>query len=289
MAIVTRRSGVAGATHNYCHDTWEYLSMKAKAHVQGTEPVTEPLNLRRESRRFANDPLQPLVAQIGDHRSLTTHGDVGRYQRAYCSYALCLARVLGHISIGRRFQSQVRPRYGGRRGLSGRERAVSRAYRDRRAYFELDFDNYLMHSRIVLDRTIGLSRRFLHGPRLPSFTSFSDHKKFLKHHPTVIIGHESYAREMANETDWFDMPLKYLRDKFIVHSGPRHFRFLGYPSHHDLELLLVPADRAKKDEFSQTMLLRFSSRRFARDVDGFLKWYNAYALAATAPGQLTGC
>ncbi len=256
--------------------------------ILGNEPVGEPLNVQREIRRFRRDPLDPLIARLkANGGALVTHGDLGRYYRAYDFYALSLERVLRHISIGRRFQSGVRPYYGGRRALSERQRAVSRLYREQRGFFELDFENYLLHARILLDRTIGLSRRFLRGANLPSFTSFADHKRFLQQRPASLRGHHAYRRRIANRTAWFDMPLKYVRDKLVVHTPPKHFLFLGYPSHHDLEMMFIPVERGKDDEFSQATCLKFSVRRLARDIEGFLKWYNKYTLAAVEAGQLT--
>ncbi len=253
----------------------------SKRQLLGNDPVDERLNVAKETARFRRDPLEPLLTALDENGSLVVHGDTGRYYRAYDFYALCIERVLSHISIGRRFQSEVRHNYGGRRPLSKRQKEISRQYRSQRAFFELDYTNYVIHARILLDRTIGLSRRFLKGPELPSFTSFADHKKFLAKRPRALgKAHRDYVHRIVNRTSWFDMPLKMVRDKLVVHTPPKHFLMMGYPSHHDLEMLFIPADKDKKDLFSQSTILKLSVRRLARDIEDFLTWYNRYALAA---------
>ena len=93
----------------------------------------------------------------------------------------------------------------------------------------------------------------------------------------------TYVQQIVQHTDWFEMPLKFVRDKLLVHTPPRHFLFLGYPSHHDLQMTFIPAQREKSDALNGALCLRFSVRRLARDIERFLKWYNEYALA-TLPG-----
>ena len=251
----------------------------AQGAILGNAPVDSPLNTEREIQRFRRDPLEPLLNHLGE--SLVIHGESGRYYRAYDFYALSLERVLRHISIGRRFQSQVRPHYGGGRRLTDGQKAISKLYRQQRPFFELDFTNYLIQARILMDRTIAFGRQFLEGNRLPSFTSFADHKKFLKRLPDALAErHKPYRGHITNQTEWFDMPLKFVRDKLMVHTSPKHFLFLVYPSHHDLEMMFVPAQRERPDDLNASTCLKFSARRLARDIEGFLDWYNEYALAA---------
>ncbi len=256
--------------------------------ILGNSSVTEAFSVKREIRRFTRDPLEPLVSYLDDGGSLVTHGDLGRYFRAYDFYAGSLGRVLQHIAIGRRFQSEVRPQYGGRRKLSERQRDISARYRSQRPYFELDFVNLLIHARILLDRTVGLSQRFLAGQKLPSFASFSDHKKFLrKHGHSWGARHRLYCQRIVEQTDWFEMPLKFVRDKLVVHTRLEHALFLAYPSYQDLEIIFIPVRRGEQDDFGRSTCLKVSVRRLARDIEAFLDWYNGYALAAVKAGQLT--
>jgi hypothetical protein len=54
--------------------------------------------------------------------------------------------------------------------------------------------------------------------------------------------HEAYARYLRNKTHWFEMPLKAVRDKFVVHSSPKHMRFVGLPNTWEVELVILQAD-----------------------------------------------
>lgn len=247
--------------------------------ILGNAPVDSRLNVEQEIRRFRRDPLEPLIQHLGE--SIVIHGESGRYYRAYDFYALSLERILRHISIGRRFRARVRPHYGRGWRLTDSQKAISKLYREQRPFFELDFTNYLIHARILMDRTIAFGRRFLEGDRLPSFTSFAEHKKFLKRSLDALADqHRPYQEYIVSQTDWFDMPLKFVRDKLMVHTRPKHFLFLGYPSDHDLEMMFIPAQHERPDDLSSCTSLKFSVRRLAWDIETFLDWYSKYALAA---------
>ena len=117
--------------------------------VCGNIPMEKPLNLKVEIKKFTNNPLNPLIKYLNS--SLVEHDDVGNYYRAFDNYFLSLERVLSHISIGSRFQRQVKPYYGGGRKFSIYQNTISRQYRSQRKFFELDFTNYLIHTRILLE------------------------------------------------------------------------------------------------------------------------------------------
>jgi hypothetical protein len=261
-------------------------------HVAGNVFVPEPLNVEKEVRRFQHDPLAPLFSKLDDSYSDMFQGDVGRYRYSFHFYSLSVERVLRHISIGRRWQSEVRYAHGGRRKFTDRQKDISRKYRDQRPFFELDFTNCLIHSRILMDRTIAFGRRFLSAPRLPSFTSFNDHKKFLKRDSNALgERHQPYVEYIVDNTEWFDVSLKPVRDKFAVHTAPNHIPFLGYSSDHDLEMCFVLDQRNKSKPFGEAQLVNVSIRRLARDVEGFLMWYNDYAIHAigeSAPAKPNG-
>lgn len=237
------------------------------------------MNLDFEIKRFRIDPLSSLIEFLGVDK-LLVQGDIGAYYRAFHFYALSLERVLCDISLSRRFRNQVQPFYGGGRKFTQYQLSISRKYRNQRKFFELDFTNYLIHARILLDRTIRISRRFLSGKNLPSFSSFSAHKKFFKKHPYAFKKtHPEYTKRIVKKTDWFDMPIKAIRDKLIVHNPPEHFPFLGAPNDHDLEYLFILKREEKHAHFGNAKWISFSARRIARDVEEFLYWYNSYALA----------
>lgn len=136
--------------------------------ICGNIPVEEPLNLKSEIERFRVNPLASLIEFLGTDK-LVVHGDIGSYYRAFDFYTLSLEKVLCDISLSRRFRNQVQPYYGGGRKFSQRQLFISRKYRDQRKFFEFDFTNYLIHTRILLDRTIRISRRFLLGKKCQVF------------------------------------------------------------------------------------------------------------------------
>jgi len=78
------------------------------------------------------------------------------------------------------------------------------------------------------------------------------------------------------------MPLKEVRDKFVVHSSPKHARFLVYPDGgYELDLnILVPASESGEKTSVNMRMIRVSALRLSHDVEAFLKWFCDYGLAA---------
>ncbi len=250
----------------------------------GHEPVTERLNVANESRRFSTDPLASFLTAVGDDSAAFFHGDLGRYAQAFSWYTLCLSRTLQHCSVVRRCEQELRwhpvtVKHSVRQEQIARKRKLIGPYQ------ELDYQNLIIHTCILLDRTIALSRRFLWGNRLPSFTSFAQHKKFLKACPTAIdVEFRDYADRLASTTDWFEIPLKVLRDKYLMHSAERHLAFFGWSTdkYWDLEMsTIISASRDKQKFLERVKVIRFSPRRLARDVEKFLSWFGEYGCAAT--------
>jgi len=183
------------------------------------------------------------------------------------------------VSIAARFSNEglrwVRRR-------SPNQRRLAEKYRRVRPFLEFDLVNCLLHTRILLDRVAALSRHFLREQRLPSFTSFSEHKKFFVKLVQPYGKHEEYAEYIRNHTDWFDMPLKAVRDKFVVHSSPKHMRFLGYPDGgYELHLnILLPNDPNADRCLAETRMITVNPLRLSYDVEAFLKWFCSYGVAA---------
>src|SRR5262249_4758950 len=234
---------------------------------------------RRELRRIRRDPLSLFLskafptAEFDDPRL--------RYEEAYAMYCLAMERALEQGSTIVRYRKG--PYYVRRYGVSygpGQAR-VAEKHRRLRRYLELDFATCLFVSRILLDRVIALSRTFLIGAQLPSFTSFSDHKKFFADSDRSITGHDGYASYMRDKTSWFDLPIKFLRDKFLVHHGPRHmktFTIPGWGHEDDLVLTYFPLDteRGGRAESPFRGAIRFNPLRLSYDVEAFLKWFGKY-------------
>lgn len=228
------------------------------------------VNVRREVSRIRRDPMRALLELQGEGRIPPLAAT--RYREAYALYAVAMERALEQLSTATRFRKgpyYVR-KYGGRYG-PGQKRLARKAKQLRR-FFDLDVYSSLVFSRILLDRTVALSRSFLAGGRLPSFTSFSDHKKFLRRGNHEIAA--QYVDRIVNQTDWFDVPLKLIRDKFIVHAGPSYYRLDTIPWRGDDLLmtfvLTTPALGAREDGIGLNLLT------LTHQIEEFLTWFASY-------------
>jgi hypothetical protein len=130
----------------------------------------------------------------------------------------------------------------------------------------------------VCDTAIALARHFLTGDRVPSFNSVHDHKRFFAKLEQPHGLHETYAHYLREETSWFDVPLKPVRDQCFVHQGPQYMRFLGHQSDHDLQMVIVLPNGPLERRFEKTQVITVSVRRLARDLHGFLVWFNRYGV-----------
>lgn len=252
----------------------------------GNEPVHERLNLRRELAMFEENPLNQLYEILNQRQPPSLlHNEITRSAETHWLYFLCLERFLGAMSVSVRWQSHLRWVHG--RKYTEREHKLSQRYREVGRYAYLDFFNCLLYARILCDRTIALSRHFLDNRRKLSFTSFYNHKQFflrLQRQQVKFGKHEEYARRICDATDWFDMPLKAVRDHYLVHAGPQHMRFMGYEADYDLQMtLLVPEDPRSARPFANFRVIRVSIRRLARDIHAFLSWFGQYGASELLP------
>jgi hypothetical protein len=85
-------------------------------------------------------------------------------------------------------------------------------------YLRIDYYDFLIYSRILMDKLAYLANLFLknHLPR-----SFHRHKDFFVRSENVPFKpDEEYASYVRERTDWFDRSLKLPRDELIVHGLP---------------------------------------------------------------------
>jgi hypothetical protein len=202
---------------------------------------------------------------------------VALYDEAYDYFFLSLRRFLPAMSLGLRWRNTAYWSWRAHRRYTPAERLLTRQYAAVERFLHYDFWNCLLHSRILCDRAIALSRPLFRGGELPSFTSFFDHKKFwLKDNPlgTAFPEYQAYFR---NETSWFDIPLRYVRDKYLVHALTNHGRHFGYadPSG-DLQLLLTIPTGFADGHMAGNRHVTVSIRRLARDIRGFLAWLDHF-------------
>ena len=248
--------------------------------VLGHEAVGHKLNVRRELSRIRRDPLEAFLLVLGEDPHGIFSSDVSRYHDAYLNYFLAMRRFFENMSITYRYNSSVRDKRGYRSKYTSHEQRISDKYRALRPYLEFDIVNCLLHTRILLDRVAGLSRRFLRLRQTPSFTSFSDHKKFFERQASPLTRHEDYADYLRNHTGWFEVPVKEVRDKFVVHAAPKHMRFVVRPNNYEVELMIFLPD--EKESLARTTAIRVNPLRMSYDIEIFLNWFSAYGSAAAS-------
>ena len=255
--------------------------------IQGSQPVADRLNVRRELSIVRHDPLAALLQAIPrpDHSALLVD-EVARWEQAWSYYRLSFTRLVPAIAVTLRWMNGPQWTQKAGRRFSEREKPLVRRYRELRPYLNLDFANFLMHARILCDRAAGIARYFVRGHPLPSFTSFADHRAFFAKGRFPGSEAAAYGTDLVARTTWFEMPLKHVRDKFMVHTGPRHLPLFGQGEGHDLELVLfVPAGDDRARPLERVRLVRVSARRLAREIDDFLRWFAGYGLGTLHAGE----
>ena len=240
-------------------------------------PLKKRINVRNEIKRIRIDPLQNYLETA--YKNTEPGGIRDRYEYAYYLYMRSMERIFEQISTSIRYnKGPYNAKQCGRKFTPGQKKIADKR-RKLRPYFELDIATGLLQARILLDKLVGLSRSFLKGPKLPSFTSFSNHKKFLLNEKNEISGHAEYVRYFREETDWFDLSIKYIRDKFLVHQGPKHWMFHGIGSVDEnnicLSIILFQDD---KDNNVEEKLIHFNPWKMSYDIEIFLSWFSNYAL-----------
>jgi len=249
--------------------------------IKGNNPIEKRINIAAELKRLASDPLSPLLVKIRKEYkpgSFLFSDDISRYSDAYYFYYLSLERFLPPLGYAVRWEKGLRYIKGRGKKFTPSQKKLSEKYHATRRYLGYDFFNVLLHARILMDRIAGISRIFINNKNLPSFTSFSDHKKFFQKLPQPYGEHEEYARYIRENTTWFEMPLKEARDHFLVHQGPSHMLNFGYRDEEwDIFVhIMIPKNRDNLAEGSENIFI--SVPQLARDIEVFLHWFNTYGL-----------
>jgi len=232
--------------------------------------VGRRLNFRNEVKRIRENPLSSFLNLAFTKNDFSSEGL--RFNESYYLYFRAMERALMQISTAVRYRKgpYYVYRYGGK--FSPGQKKLADKARSLRPFMELDILTAVLFARILLDMTVGLARKFLSGPRLPSFTSFHNHKKFFLKSPNALPEHIEYSKYMCNNTGWFDSPLKYIRDKFVVHSGSRHSKVftIGWEKDDDM-LLNVFYNESDKIQYK-----RLSIWQLSYDIQSYLEWFATY-------------
>lgn len=246
--------------------------------VVGHAAVKESLNVEKESKRFSSDPMAPLIDRLRADSSKLLKDDIDRYLESYSWYLMCLKRCFEHMSISRRWHAEVKYHPKNKK-FSERQRLISKRYWEATPYMMLDYQNLILHVCMLLDRSVTLTRRFLSGGALPSFTSFSKHIDFLEKNPgSLAAEHEPYRSLILSCKPWFRVPLKVLRDKYLMHSAEDHMASLVWgESDWDMELVtMIPRVPRQEKPLQDIKVICFSPRRVARDIEAFFTDYERH-------------
>jgi hypothetical protein len=257
--------------------------------LQGHEPLGRRPNIRKELRRIRDDPLHGLLLALGHDGPQILSNEFSRYEDAYWFYYLSMERFLNAMSIAARYSRGPywKRRSGGTSLFTMSDHRLADQRRATARCLELDLTNCLIHTRILLDRTIALSRRFLTASsKSPSFTSFNEHKRFFVRLSAPYGEDDDYAKLIREETDWFEVPIKLARDKFVVHSAPKHMQFLGYSNGgFELDLnIMIPDEPDSEKPLAKMKVLRVNAIRMSLDIQRFLDRFAGYGLSAIARG-----
>ena len=201
------------------------------------------MNVRKILAQIKNDPLSKFLKNSEDYKPywLWYADAINSYLEQHFFFFLTCERLLKAMSIERRYENGPNwTRKEGRR-FSDSERWLAVKRPETARFLNLDFDNLLIHSRILLDRATALTRAFLKNERsLPSFASFNRHRSFfLKPENTPYGNHEEYAKYVRERTEWFSSLLGLVRDKFVVHRNRPFYRFYGWSKNGASEMEMV--------------------------------------------------
>jgi hypothetical protein len=254
--------------------------MEPKKFLRGHQPVGKRLNIRKEIRRLRQNPVEPFLILV-DRKSIYSD-EVNRFRDAYSFYHLSLERFLPEMAIACKWHRTVYWSRRYRRKYSESEVRTAKQYNEIYRFLEYDIGNCLLHARILLDRLIALSHLFLNGGNTPSFDSFNEHKKFFIKRAGKPYGeHEPYAEYIRTNTDWFADPLQEVRDKFFVHSSPKHMRFLAHPNDYEIDLIVnVKNDKPPRPPFTNYDTIIVNVPRLSSDIEDLLKWFCDYGVSA---------
>lgn len=76
------------------------------------------------------------------------------------------------------------------------------------------------------------------------------------------------------------MPLKAVRDDFVVHSAPKHMIFVDLPNDFEVELLILRAEGVRPEKpLAKSTSITVNVLRMSHDVEDFLRWYCNYAIS----------
>jgi hypothetical protein len=121
----------------------------------------------------------------------------------------------------------------------------------------LDHESFIIYSRTFMDN-IAQVAKFLINHDLPN--SFSSHKKWYinnKYNNNLNLNLE-YSKLVNNHSNWFDLNLKFSRDKFIIHTDSK--MIIGGISHNSQNITFSSVNKLRGSEEGHRSLLELKKK-----------------------------
>ncbi|PJZ66063.1 hypothetical protein CH371_11150 [Leptospira wolffii] len=246
--------------------------------IFGHKSVSDKFNLKDELKQLKINPFSSLIDRIDPDAWGFIKSEGVRLVQSYEWYSFSLERVLTQISLARRYGKML-DNYKIGKPYTTYQRKLTADFRMMVKFNELDYQNLIIHAVLFLNRTLAISRLCWQDSLKPSFTSFNNHKVFLKKNREHMQKSALYADGFLNKTEWYEIPLKILRDKFLMHAAEPHSSMIAWgKSDWDLDyIVMIPAERKQEKIFEKVKLIQFSARRLQKDIDSYLAWLIDYA------------
>lgn len=145
----------------------------------------------------------------------------------YFNFYSCLERLLTEASLSRRHERIYwKIRY--HEKLTERELLFSKKCNEKCKYITLDYENFILHTKIYFDGMAYITKFFFNFEKKPSNKSFSEHRKFFLRDENIPYYDEVYASKIRNDLAWWDIFIKFIRDKLIIHRTMKHLKSITY-------------------------------------------------------------
>ena len=240
------------------------------------------MNVKETLQKTRKPPLAKTLAYLLEqgHRSYVFEDSLSLWSESYSFYYLTLSRLLPEMSLASRIYKAKKI---DEKHISIQS-SIAKQYNETSKYLLLDFINFSLHTRILLDRTISLAQYFISGGNIPSFASFNNHRKFfLLPENTPYPSHENYAQYIREQTEWFDN-LKLIRDKYIVHTQSTHSKWLDFSVNSekkDIHLTIqLPRGSKENGALSEVKWVHIDVAEIVMCVSKFLSFFDDYAVNA---------
>ena len=239
-------------------------------------PVGESLVLSKELKLLHVDEFESLLSILPGCSSPILVGDVDRCFEAYLLYALSAERYLRELKILLKYQSGAGFKLKSTAKFSDKESKTAKEYHKIKKYIKLDLTNTIIRARILLDKIAVLSRYLADTPDQWPVRSFADQCKKFKSDGHSFNKEDPYVKYICKETGWFEIPLKLIRDDYIVHRSKPHLAHDGLhwgENNQFTDLIFVVMNHELNGEYAHVI---FSIRRLIRNLHEFLTWFSGY-------------